>query len=184
VGKLADGWIRTYAGTDGTFLVCEQLLSFAYYIHHPYPYPYPYPTNETDFSVVSIFLCLDIMSCHIISHHGDVFDTGIYTSYIYRRYAVQKGHDIPYAKQRYLDEGKRLFGVLDKQLSGQDYVVGEHSIADIMIYGWALAPSKFYSTPESDVASEFKQFKNVAAWLERMQKRPAVQRGEKVNSSS
>jgi len=100
------------------------------------------------------------------------------------RYAVQKGHDIPYAKQRYLDEGKRLFGVLDKQLSGQDYVVGEHSIADIMIYGWALAPSKFYSTPESDVASEFKQFKNVAAWLERMQKRPAVQRGEKVNSSS
>jgi len=96
------------------------------------------------------------------------------------RFAIQNGHDIPYAKQRYLDEAKRLIGVLDKQLSGQDYIVGEYSIADIMCYGWSRGPFNY----SADIASQFSDFKNVVAWLERMKQRPAVQRGEMVTPFS
>ena len=44
-------------------------------------------------------------------------------------YAPEK---IPYAINRYLNETKRLYGVLEKQLEKQDYLVGnKYGIADI-----------------------------------------------------
>jgi GST-like protein len=40
----------------------------------------------------------------------------------FHKYAPE---DVPYGKKRYLDEGRRLYGVLDKQLAGKNYVVGD-----------------------------------------------------------
>ena len=45
---------------------------------------------------------------------------------------------IPYAIDRYINETKRLYGVLNKQLIGQKFVAGEYSIADMAIFPWAL----------------------------------------------
>lgn len=95
----------------------------------------------------------------------------------FHKYAVNNGHDIEYAKKRYLDEAKRLTGVLEKQLEGQDYVVGEYSIADISLYGWISQPAKY----QEYLGKEFESFKNVNAWIKRVGERSAVQKGMKVN---
>lgn len=48
----------------------------------------------------------------------------------FNRFAPEK---IPYAIDRYVNETKRLYGVLNKQLIGQKFVAGEYSIADMAI---------------------------------------------------
>ena len=42
----------------------------------------------------------------------------------------------PYAEERYLKEAHRLYGVLNKQLDGREYVADDYSIADIAIWPW------------------------------------------------
>lgn len=42
----------------------------------------------------------------------------------------------PYAQDRYLAEGKRLYGVLDKKLEDRDFIAGDYSIADIATWPW------------------------------------------------
>jgi glutathione S-transferase len=48
--------------------------------------------------------------------------------------------DIPYAKKRYLDETKRLYGVLEIRLENREWLVGpakgKYSIADINALAW------------------------------------------------
>ena len=56
--------------------------------------------------------------------------------------------------------------VLDRQLEGREYIVGEYSIADMAIYPWAAG----YSRLELDIAP----FPNVTAWLARVAARPAT----------
>lgn len=52
----------------------------------------------------------------------------------FRQYAPQK---IPYAVDRYTNEAKRLYGVMDKQLALGKYISGNsYSIADMAIYPW------------------------------------------------
>jgi len=75
-------------------------------------------------------------------------------------------------QQRYAEESKRLLGVLDKQLEGQDWVVGEFSIADI-----AIAPWLHGIVATDDGASDlvgWGELRNVPAYLERFNARPAV----------
>ena len=81
------------------------------------------------------------------------------------RFAPEK---IPYAIDRYVNETKRLYGVLDKQLFGQNYVAGEYSIADMAIFPWILR----YEWQQIDI----NDYPNVKAYMERIQARPAVQR--------
>jgi len=80
---------------------------------------------------------------------------------------------IPYPTQRYVGETERLWGVLDKQLSGRDYIVGagkgQYSIADIACFSWCNW-GYFAGVEVTD-------FKNVEAWLKRIDARPAVKRG-------
>ena len=93
----------------------------------------------------------------------------------FTRYAPEP---IPYAIERYVKETARLYGVLDRQLAGQDYVAGDYSIADMAIYpwvrGWQAQQQRLEELP------------NVAAWLDRIAARPAVQRAyalaEQINS--
>lgn len=81
------------------------------------------------------------------------------------RFAAEK---IPYAINRYIDETKRLYGVLNKQLQGREYVCSEYSIADMAIIGWALS----WEWQQIDI----NDFPNVKIWIDRMLARPAVQR--------
>jgi GST-like protein len=84
-------------------------------------------------------------------------------------YAPEK---IPYAQKRYIDETARLYGVLDRQLAGKDYIAGDYSIADIASIGWAQGWEK--------QGQDINAFPNVKAWIERMNARPAVAKGLKV----
>ena len=73
---------------------------------------------------------------------------------------------IPYAIERYQAETKRLYGVLDRQLIGQDYVAGEYSIADMAIFPWLMR----YEWQ----GVKLDEFPNVQKYMERLQQRPAV----------
>jgi GSH-dependent disulfide-bond oxidoreductase len=78
----------------------------------------------------------------------------------------------PYAEERYLKEAHRLYGVLDRQLAGREFVADEYSIADIAIWPWI---SRFeWQTIDMG------QYANVKRWYLDIAKRPAVQRGYDV----
>jgi GST-like protein len=81
-------------------------------------------------------------------------------------YAPEK---IPYAQKRYSDETHRLFRVLNTQLEGRDYIAGDYSIADIASIGWAQGWER-YGISKTEMP-------NFAAWIERLNARPAVERG-------
>ena len=79
-----------------------------------------------------------------------------------------------YASDRYLNEGKRLYGVLDKRLEGRDFVAGDYSVADMAIWPWI---SRFeWQTIDLNA------FPNVKDWYVRIAKRPAVEKGYHVPS--
>jgi GST-like protein len=80
----------------------------------------------------------------------------------------------PRPKERYATESARLLKVLDKQLEGQDWIVGEYSIADIAIVPWLRNITGFYDAGD---LVEWGSLKNVPNYLERFLQRPAVQRG-------
>lgn len=84
----------------------------------------------------------------------------------FRNYAPEK---IQYGIDRYTNECNRLYGVLDKQLEGRDYIAGDYSIADMASIGWINS----YKGQGQDLDD----FPNLKAWFERMHARPAVQRG-------
>ena len=84
----------------------------------------------------------------------------------FRLYAKEK---ISYGIERYTTESSRLYGVLDRRLADREYVCGDYSIADIASFPWA----RTWKNQGQDISS----LPNVAAWLERMEARPAVKRG-------
>ena len=77
-----------------------------------------------------------------------------------------------YAEERFLTEAKRLYGVLDKQLSDKDYIVGEYSIVDMACWPWVSR----YEWQTIDLAD----YPHVRAWYQRIAERPAVQKGYHV----
>jgi len=80
--------------------------------------------------------------------------------------------------ERYVNESKRLLGVLDERLAGRRWLMGEdYTIADIATLGWVDNLITFY---EARALVDFDRFANVAGWLERGLARPAVQRGLKI----
>ncbi|MBV0891347.1 glutathione S-transferase N-terminal domain-containing protein [Paracoccus sp. Z118] len=81
---------------------------------------------------------------------------------------------------RYLNESKRLLGVLDRQLDGRDWVTGDYSIADIAIGPWVRGLRAHY---EAQDALGLDDFRNVARWQEAFLARPAVQKGLNVPPS-
>ncbi len=77
--------------------------------------------------------------------------------------------------QRYVDESKRLLGVIEDRLERRVWLMGdEYSIADIAHLGWVRNLIGFYGA--GDLVG-YDRLKNVPAWLERGLARPAVQRG-------
>jgi GST-like protein len=80
-----------------------------------------------------------------------------------------------YAIQRYQNEAKRLYGVMDKRLGESDYLAGaEYTIADIATMPWLRSPEK------QGVAMG--NYPNVKRWFDAINERPAVRRGLDVLS--
>jgi GST-like protein len=79
--------------------------------------------------------------------------------------------------QRYVDESKRLLGVLERRLEGREWIVGEYSVADVATLGWVRNLVTFYEARE---LVDFDSLRSVPAWLERGLARPAVQRGLEI----
>ncbi|WP_386629408.1 glutathione S-transferase family protein [Sulfitobacter geojensis] len=76
-------------------------------------------------------------------------------------------------QDRYINEAKRLLGVLDRELAGKDWITGNYSIADMAIAPW-LRALDFYDA--KDVLG-WDDHKNLVAYLDRFTARPAVQTG-------
>ena len=92
----------------------------------------------------------------------------------FRIYAPEK---IEYAVNRYSNEAKRLYGVMDKQLGGTRYLAGnDYSIADIATFPW--------SRSWKNQGIELDEFPNVKRWFDEISARPAVIRGVEVLASA
>ena len=93
-------------------------------------------------------------------------------------------YKMEYPIDRFSMEVKRQLDVLDRQLAENPFVaVDEYTIADMAIFPWYgnLALGRQYNAGEFlDVAS----YKNVVAWAEKLDARPAVKRGRMVNRTS
>ena len=81
-------------------------------------------------------------------------------------------------RDRYVDEAKRLLAVLDGQLKGKSWVLGDDfSIADIAIFPWVRNLVGFYGAGDLVGFSDFKEVQRV---LEAFVQRPAVIRGLEI----
>jgi GST-like protein len=88
---------------------------------------------------------------------------------------VENEADRRYGLERYSKETRRLYGVMDRRLAGQEFFAGELSIADFAILGWA------WRHPRHKV--DLADFPHVKRWYEAMMARPGVQRGFAVKLS-
>jgi GST-like protein len=88
---------------------------------------------------------------------------------------------IEYAIDRFAMEAKRQLDVLDRRLAESEYLAGdEYTVADMAVWPWygALVKGSIYE------AGEFLQvqsYTNVQRWTDAIAKRPAVERGRRVN---
>jgi GST-like protein len=88
----------------------------------------------------------------------------------FRIYAPQK---IDYAVERYTNEAKRLYGVMDKRLAKSKYLGGKaYSIADIAVYPWLRS--------WKNQGIDWADYPHLKGWFDEIGARPAVQRGVKV----
>ena len=87
----------------------------------------------------------------------------------FKRIAAPNRNEQPYSIQRYTEESRRLLEVLDRRLAGRDFLLDQgYSIVDIATYPWARAwPWALVDIDGLD---------NLAAWFDRIDARPAVQR--------
>jgi len=83
---------------------------------------------------------------------------------------------LPYAQDRYRTETARLYGVLDRQLEGREYICGAYSIADMAVWPWAC----LWERQEQDI----RKFPNMEKWLARCKARPALFKGREVAADS
>jgi GST-like protein len=91
----------------------------------------------------------------------------------FRIYAPEK---IDYAYNRYTNEAKRLYGVMDKQLATQAYLAGDdYTIADIACFPWTRS--------WKNQGIEWADYPHVKRWFDIISERPAVQRGVEVLTS-
>ncbi|KAI9036784.1 glutathione S-transferase family protein [Aspergillus affinis] len=103
------------------------------------------------------------------SGQGPYFGQFVWFSY----YHPEK---IPSAQERYLNEFRRVSGVIDKFLEGREWLVGgKFSYADAAFLPWFETMGKL----TSDVVDAEKDFPNLDAWLKRLNSRPAIAKMQK-----
>jgi GST-like protein len=88
----------------------------------------------------------------------------------FRIYAPEK---LPYAIERYTNEARRLYGVMNRQLARSTYIAGpEYTIADIAIFPWLRS--------WKNQGIDWNDFPHLKGWFDEIAARPAVMRGVEV----
>ncbi|MEQ8196346.1 MAG: glutathione binding-like protein [Rhodospirillales bacterium] len=78
--------------------------------------------------------------------------------------------DVPYGKERYHNETKRLYGVMDGRLGKAAYLAGDaYTVADVATYPWVGRHQRHQV--------DLSEFPNVKRWFDELSKRPAVAKG-------
>jgi GSH-dependent disulfide-bond oxidoreductase len=90
----------------------------------------------------------------------------------FSRHAPEK---IPYALERYVKETNRLYGVLDRRLSGREFIAGAYSIADMAAYPWIV--------PHEAQGQRLADFPNLNRWFDAIRSRPATARAYEVGKA-
>ncbi len=91
----------------------------------------------------------------------------------FRIYAPEK---IAYAVDRYTNEAKRLYGVMNKRLAKTKYIAGaEYTIADIAIFPWLRS--------WKNQGIDWVDYPHLKGWFDEIAARPAVIRGVEVLAS-
>lgn len=89
--------------------------------------------------------------------------------------AMEPPQDLPYAKDRYRNEVTRLYTLLNKQLSENEYVAGDfYSIADMAIWPWASLWEGQQQTLEDKP--------HLKRWLDQLALREGVQKGRALGA--
>lgn len=81
----------------------------------------------------------------------------------------------PYARERYMNEARRLLQVLDNRLGEAEYLAGEYSIADIACWPWVRAARA--------IEIELAEYPNARRWYKQVDARPAVKKGGELKIS-
>lgn len=85
----------------------------------------------------------------------------------FRKYARES---VSYAIERYTNEARRLYSVLEQRLSDSPYLGGtDYSIADVATFPWLRSAT--------DQGVTLSDYPHVQDWFDRINSRPAVQRG-------
>ncbi|MCH2241732.1 MAG: glutathione binding-like protein [Aquabacterium sp.] len=88
----------------------------------------------------------------------------------FRVYAPQK---IDYAVERYTNEARRLYGVMNKRLAQSTYIAGgSYTIADMAIFPWLRS--------WQNQGIDWNDYPHLKGWFDEIAARPAVQRGVEV----
>lgn len=87
----------------------------------------------------------------------------------FRNYAPEQ---IPYAIDRYTNEVRRLYKVLDRRLADREYLAGPYSIADMACWPWVK--------PWKNQGQTIDDFPNLKRWFETIGARPAVDKGWRI----
>jgi len=88
----------------------------------------------------------------------------------FRVYATDK---VPYAIERYTNEARRLYAVMNGRLAQARYFGGDqYSIADIAIFPWLRS--------WKNQGIDWNDYPNLKGWFDEIGKRPAVMRGVEV----
>ncbi|MEO1070121.1 MAG: glutathione S-transferase family protein, partial [Cyanobacteria bacterium J06638_6] len=91
----------------------------------------------------------------------------------FQRIAAPQGIDDEYAINRYVTESRRLLEVLDRQLEGQTYLLGDDfTIVDMATYPWAR--SHYWAQVTID------GLEHLQGWFDRIDARPATQRALEI----
>ena len=91
----------------------------------------------------------------------------------FRIYAPEK---LPYAIDRYTNEAKRLYGVMNKRLAHSKYIGGpEYGIADIAVFPWLRS--------WKNQGIDWADYPHLKGWFDEVANRPAVKRGVEVLAS-
>jgi GST-like protein len=83
-------------------------------------------------------------------------------------HAASRGIDVQYAVDRYRNEAARLYGVLDSQLAGRDYIDDDLSIADLAVFPWVRVAK--------GQGVDLDRFPSVRRWCDVMAERPSARK--------
>jgi GST-like protein len=91
----------------------------------------------------------------------------------FRTYAGEMGHTVQYAIDRYTNETRRIYGVIDTRLRDREWLAaGSYTIADMAVYPWLRNWER--------QGMNLDEFPALKRWYDAISARPAVQRGCQV----